>query len=261
MLSFGFGLTASSRTWQLRTLVNPLLVGRLAGVEAVAFVALAIRIAEALGTLRLAAGRMAIAALSRLQDRQNEFCAALEQVLFLQVITLGPLLCAFALLGPFVVRHLIGVSWMPSLAVYPFVAAGVLLNSVYNLQASALFVMERPWIVLRSYLGHVALLGAGTLLLLPRLGIVGYGWAELLACGPYLVIHFGVASTAAISYRKLALWLSSFLAVIFLPMLTPNWNPWLLVPVLAATGARVLRQVSASTKSRVACKTTLRQAA
>jgi PST family polysaccharide transporter len=67
MLSFGIGLTASLRTWQLRTLVNPLLVGRFAGTEAVAFVALAIRIAEALGTFRLAAGRMAIAALSRLQ--------------------------------------------------------------------------------------------------------------------------------------------------------------------------------------------------
>ena len=60
MLTFGIGIT-SQRTWQLRTLINPLLVARFAGAEAVAFVALAIRIAEALGTLRLAAGRMAIA--------------------------------------------------------------------------------------------------------------------------------------------------------------------------------------------------------
>ncbi len=261
MLSFGFGLTASSRTWQLRTLVSPLLVGRFAGVEAVAFVGLAIRIAEALGTFRLAAGRMAIAALSRLQNQHDQFCAALEQALFLQVITLGPLLCAFALLGPFVVRHLIGVRWMPSLVVYPFVAAGVLLNAVYNLQASALFVAGRPWIVMRSYLGHIALLSAGTLLLLPRLGIVGYGWAELLACGPYLLIHVGVARTAVISYRKLAPWLLIFLTVIFLPMSSPGWALCLSVPLLAGTMAWVWRQASASTKSRADCKTALRQAA
>jgi O-antigen/teichoic acid export membrane protein len=65
MLSYGMSLTVSLRTWQLRTLVNPLLVGRFAGAEAVAFVALAIRVAEALGAFRLAAGRIAIAALAR----------------------------------------------------------------------------------------------------------------------------------------------------------------------------------------------------
>src|SRR5262249_35411072 len=92
MLSYGLGLTASLRTWQLRTLVNPLLVGRFAGVESVAYVALAIRIAEALGAVRLAAGRMAIAALARLQSRRDEFRKGLEAGLRLQVITLGPLL-------------------------------------------------------------------------------------------------------------------------------------------------------------------------
>ena len=179
MLSFGIGITASQRAWQLRTLVNPLLVGRFAGAEDVAFVALAIRIAEALGTFRLAAGRMAIAALARLQDRPERFRTALEQAVYLQVMTLGPLLCAFGLLGPFVVKHVIGARWMPSLTVFPFVAAGVLVNSVYNLQASALFVTGQQWTVMRSYVVHVALLGTGTWLLLPRFGIAGYGWAEL----------------------------------------------------------------------------------
>ena len=72
MLSFGAGYSASLRVWQLRTLVNPLLVGRFAGTEAVAFVALAIRIAEGLGFVRIAAGRLAIAALSRLQHDRPE---------------------------------------------------------------------------------------------------------------------------------------------------------------------------------------------
>ncbi len=217
MLSFGIGMTASLRTWQLRTLVNPLLVGRFAGAEGVAFVALALRIAESLGLFRLAAGRMAIAALARLQDRREEFRKMLEHALYLQVITLGPLLCSFALLGPFMLRHVIGVRWMPSLALYPFVAAGVLVNSVYNLQASALFVVGQQWIVMRSYTTHVALLSAGTLFLLPRFGIAGYGWAELLACCAYFLIHSGLAGTIRISYRKLVPWVAICVVFLFLP--------------------------------------------
>lgn len=214
MLAFGVGLTASLRTWQLRTLVNPLLVGRFAGAEGVAFVALALRIAEALGTFRLAAGRMAIAAFARLQNQPEKFRSALEGALYWQVISLGPLLCAFSLLGPFIVRHLIGLRWAPSLTIYPFVAIGVLVNSVYNLQASALFVTGGQWTVMRSYGTHVALLVAGTLLLVPRFGIAGYGWSELLACAAYFVIHTGLAARTVISYRKLVPWVALFLAIL-----------------------------------------------
>src|SRR5438477_4739244 len=154
MLSFGIGFTSSMRVWQLRTLVNPLLVGRFAGADGVAFVALAVRIAEALGTLRLAAGRMAIAALSRLQNRREQFRLAVERASLLQVVTQGPLLYAFSLAGPLIVRHVIGMRWMPILLLYPFVAAGVLVNSVYNLQASALFVIGKQWTVMRYCTRH-----------------------------------------------------------------------------------------------------------
>lgn len=218
MLRYGAGLTASLRTWQMRTLVNPLLVGKFAGAEGVAFVAFAIRTAEALGSVRLAAGRLAIAALARLQSNRERFRTALEQALFLQVVTLGPLLCGFALAGSWGIRHFAGTRWMPSLIVYPFIATGVLVNSVYNLQASALFVVGRQWLVMRSYTAHVVLLGAGTFLLLPRLGIAGYGWAELLACGAYPVLQRGLRNTP-ISYRRLAPWVAAFGALLFVPML------------------------------------------
>ena len=222
MLSYGLVLTASVRTWQLRSLVNPLLVGRFAGAEGVAFVALAVRVAEALGTFRLAAGRMAIAALARMQSRREDFRGVLERALYLQVVTLGPLLCAFALFGPFVLPHMVGARWTPSLAVYPFVAAGVLINSIYNLQASALFVVGKQWIVMQSYATHVGLLATSTLFLLPRLGIAGYGWAELMSCCAYAVIHAGIAKVVPISYRRLAPWVTTLLVGLFLFSLSPT---------------------------------------
>jgi len=216
MLSFGIGLTASLRIWQLRTLVNPLLVGRIAGPEGVAFVALALRMADALGAIRLAAGRMAIAALARLQSRREQFRVALERASYLQVIVLGPLLCGVALLGPWFFPRVLGFRWIPGLMLYPFVAAGVLVNSVYNLQASALFVIGKQWIVMQAYSAHVLLLAATTLLLLPRLGITGYGWAEVIACGSYFAIHTGLRQHVAISYRQIVAWMAVFLPVLFL---------------------------------------------
>jgi O-antigen/teichoic acid export membrane protein len=222
MVSYGLVLTASVRTWQLRSLVNPLLVGRFAGAEGVAFVALAVRIAEALGAFRLAAGRMAIAALARMQGRRQDFRGALERALYLQVVTLGPLLFAFALAGPFILPRMMGARWTPTLALYPFVAAGVLINSIYNLQASALFVVGKQWIVMQSYAAHVGLLAASTLFLLPRLGIIGYGWAELMSCCAYAVIHVGIAKIVPISYRRLAPWVTTLLAGLFLVSLPPK---------------------------------------
>jgi PST family polysaccharide transporter len=132
------------------------------------------------------------------------------------VVTLGPLLLAFALLGPYVVVHIIGKRWMPSMLIYPFAAAGVLVNSVYNLQASALFVVGKQWLVMQSYLAHVVLLAAITFILLPRLGLIGYGWAELVACGSYCVIHSSLARTVPISYRKLRPWVAGFVVGLFL---------------------------------------------
>lgn len=207
MLSFGLGYSASLRIWQMRSLVNPLIVGRFAGAEGVAFVALAIRFAEGLGFVRNAAGRLAIATLSRLQHDRHRFQSALENALKIQVWSLGLMLSAFALIAPVILPRMLGARWMPSLRIYPFIAAGVLVNSLYNLQASALYVAGQQWLVTRAYALHVMLLAAGTLLLLPELGIAGYGWAEIAACGGYVLLHAGGRQFARVSYGHLG-WLA-----------------------------------------------------
>ena len=237
MLSYGLAITCSQRAWQARTLVNPLLVGRFAGAESVAFVALAVRLAESLGAVRLAAGRLAMAGLARLQGKREEFRAALEKALLLQVITLGPLLCGFALAGPWIVPRLMGERWAPSLALFPFVAAGVLVNSVFNLQVSALFVVGKGWAVLRCYATHLLLLAALTILLLPRIGIAAYGWAELLACAAYIIVHHAVTQVAVIAYRKLMSLSCGFVVILFMAQVP---NPGVRVLGLAGMSALLL---------------------
>lgn len=255
MLSFGLGYSASLRVWQLRSLVNPLIVGRLAGVEGVAYVGLAIRIAEGLGFVRAAAGRLTIAALSRLRVDRASLRAAYERALTLQVLCLGPLLCAFALAAPVVVPRVLGIRWMPSLRIYPFVAAAVLVNSVYNLQAAALFVEGRQWIVLKAYATHVGLLAVVTFLMLPRFGLAGYGWAELAGCGAYAILHAGMARILPISYRKLWVLVLVFLLPLFGMVSHGKWTILLWTPLVVVASRYLGTVVGArEKKSQLAMK-------
>jgi PST family polysaccharide transporter len=223
ILGYGAGVSLSLRTWQLRGLVNPVLVGRFAGLEAVAYIAFALRVAEGLGFLRTVASRLGIAALARLQHNPRAFRAALEKALLVQVITLGPLLAAFVFLGPSITRHFFGQPWSAALNVYPFIAAGVLVNSVFNLQASALFVVGREWVVMRAYTSHVLILVLATCVFVPRLGIAGYGWAELLACCGYIFILSSVDELVTVSYRKLLPVTGIFLLPPFLQIANLYW--------------------------------------
>ena len=68
---------------------------------------------------------------------------------------------------------------------------------------------------MRSYTLHVALLGAGTLLLLPRLGISAYGWAELLACGGYFILHSALKKAIGFSYKSVVPCASVCLLLLF----------------------------------------------
>ena len=252
MLSFGFGFSASMRMWQLRSLVNPLLVGRFVGAEGVALVAFALRVAEGIGFIRTAAGRLAIAALTRLQSDRSQLKKTLEKAFEIQVVILGPLLCAFALCGPWLVPRLMGSRWTGLVAVYPLIAIGVLLSSVFNLQASALFVVGKQWSVLRAYACHVTLLGLVTFLLLPRLGILAYGWGEVLACAGYFFIHSALSRVIHISYRAVLPLLCVFVGV--LGIATANLRGttiWVvaIVSLVALGCSRASRGISPSVSS------------
>jgi len=232
MLSFGLGYTLSLRVWQLRGLVNPLLVGRLLGADAVAFVALAVRIAESLGFLRAVAGRLAIVGLSRMRGDRDRFRAAIQRGLELQVLALGPLLCVFAAIAPIAVNRLFGARWALSLQVYPWIAAAIVINSVFNLQASALYVLGEQWTVLRAYCAHMVLFASGAYFLVSRVGLRGYGWADLVACASYWLLHRTLGKHTHISYRRVGAGCIAFGLPLFTHIVTSWWNWILWLPFL-----------------------------
>jgi PST family polysaccharide transporter len=81
---------------------------------------------------------------------------------------------------------------MPVVMVYPFIALSNLTNSLFNMHSSALYVLRRNWEVTAFNVVYMVLFVGAALLLVPRFGLVGYGWAEVATLASYVVVHLYV---------------------------------------------------------------------
>ncbi len=189
MLNYGLGVSSSHWIWYLRALVNPLIVGRFAGGAAVGYVAFAIRIADSLSFVKSATYRISIAALSHVQDNPQKLRNAVSEGMSLQILALGPLLVLASWLGPIFIPIFFGKEWAPAMQVFPYIALCYLANAMFNLHCSTLFVLKRVWEVTAFHAAYVGLFFAAAYVLIPKFGLVGYGWAEGIAIIAYAIIH------------------------------------------------------------------------
>ena len=216
MLGYSLGFSASFWVWQARVLVNPLIVGRYAGAEAVGYVALAIRMVEVLGFVKTITWRISIAALGQIQEDRVRLRKAINEGMGLQLLAVGPLLVGLAWVLPWLLPLLFGPNWLPAIQVYPFIALGSLSNSLFAMHSSVLYVLKRNWEVTVFHLIYMVFFAGAAFILVPRLGLVGYGWAEVLALGNYGVIHIYVMrNIGSPDYRLAGLWCIAFGAALF----------------------------------------------
>jgi PST family polysaccharide transporter len=224
MLGYGLAYSASNWVWQLRTLVNPLIVGHFLGPAGVGYVAMAIRLVEVLSFVKNATWRLAIVALAKVQQDLPRLRRALEEAMGMQLLGLGPLLAGFALAAPWLIPFLFGERWTPVILVYPFIALSYLLNAVFNMHSSVLYVLQRNWSVTIFHVVHITLFAGAAWLLVDEIGILGYGLAEVVALASYPIIHFCVARLFAFNYRRAQRWLLAFVPPLFLPLTGLPWG-------------------------------------
>jgi O-antigen/teichoic acid export membrane protein len=245
MFSYGLSYSAAQWVWESRILVNPLVVGRYIGPEGVAYTNLAIRIVEALTFVKRATKRLSIVAFAKVPEDYARLRRAMEEAMSLQVLAVAPLLAGFAAVGPWLVPALFGQQWKAVLVVYPFIALSYAVNAIFSMPTSVLYVLGRNWSVTLSHIVHIVLFAGGSLILVPRLGLVGYGLAEVVAMASYVVIHVQVFRIFSFSYARALPWLLGFAPAFFVPFLT---YPWYLISWLLALVATLLpkqrRQIS-----------------
>ncbi|MGB3651782.1 MAG: oligosaccharide flippase family protein [Rivularia sp. (in: cyanobacteria)] len=220
MVSYGFSYSASNWAWELRTLVNPVIVGRFAGAEAVAFVALAIRLVEMLSFVRYITWRLAMAALAKFKDNKARLLNSVEEGMHLLALSVGLPMAAFSLVGPIVLGIVFGKDWDPVLSVYPFIAVSYIAYSILNLHTSVLYLLGKNMLVTWFNLVHVVIFGGTALLLVPRMGIIGYGWAEICTLVSYIVLHIYVSKEIGKpNYITAFIWFTLSVAVLLISTL------------------------------------------
>lgn len=217
MLGYGLSLSFAGWLWQLRSLVNPVIVGRFAGAEAVGFVALAIRLVEMLAFAKAVTWRLAMAALAKLENDKTRLRKSVEEGMRLQALAVGLPMAGFAIAAPVVLPLVFGKDWTPALQIFPLIAIGYLANSMFNLHSSVLYLCGKNLEVTWFHAAHIALFAGGAFLLVPYLGMMGYGWAEIAALASYIVIHIYTAKEIGSPNYTVALgWFTISIAVLIL---------------------------------------------
>jgi PST family polysaccharide transporter len=229
MMREGFQFTVASWLWQARSLVNPLIVGHFLGATGVAFVDLTVRFADNLSFIRSTASRISLPILSQLQLEAARLVRTIEEGTRWQMLPLGVGFVGFVWLSPFAVPLVFGSDWSPVLTLLPFVAFGYLTNTLFTLQVSGLFVLRRYLDVAAVHLVHVVLFALTAAVLVPRVGLVGYGYGEIAATAAYVLLHLLFSrAVQRPDYRVAGGWWIAFGAACFAQPI--GW--WMAIPLL-----------------------------
>lgn len=207
MLGYGLSYSGAIWIWQLRLLVNPLIVGRFAGAQGVGCVALAIRLVEVLAFIKQATWRVAMAALAKLDGNMEKLRRSITEGMCLQALMVGLPLTLFAAIAPFVLPRIFGPHWDPAFRLFPFLALSYLLSAIFNLHTSVLALLQRNIKIAYFHTAHIILFAGSAAVLVPRFGYIGYGWAEIVAFAGYYLLHqFISASIGSPDYGPALLW-------------------------------------------------------
>lgn len=240
MLTYGFSYSGANWIWQLRDLVNPLIVGRFAGADAVAYVALTARLVDALSFLKGVGWRLSLAVLGQVQTDHTRMLKAVSDGMRLQVLALGAVLATFGLMAPWAIPRLFGQEWVAVTVIYPFIALSYLTHSGFQMESSALYVVKQIARVGLFNIVHIVLFAGSALVLVPRFGAIGYGWGEMIALLGYGVLHVQMARSIGVpEYGLVGLWWAALVSILFWQTL--GWFS-LVVPLIALAWPGTVRQ-------------------
>ena len=205
-----YGLSYSSSDWllNLKNLRVPLLVSRLLGVEAAGLISIAIRLAEQLAILQMVVRRMSISVMAKLIDDPEKTRNAISQGMAYQALLIGPVCAVFSCISAWIIPIMFSNQWLISAKIFPFIALGTMVGAIFELHASTLYATGKNYEVARRNLWFVGILWLANILLIPTLGLWGYGLAEIIALPSYYWIHLSIAKLFGSPNYQNVFWLT-----------------------------------------------------
>jgi len=186
-----FGLAYSGADWilNLKTMRISILVSGIAGIEAAGIIGIATRFADQMSMLRLVVRRMSISVMSKLLEEPDAARRAVSRGMVYQALLVGPVCAAFSCVAIWVIPLFFGSEWVLSGKVFPLIALGTLVSSLFDLHAAVLHSAGKNGEVAQVNICYVSILWLTCLALLPIAGLWGYGISEILALPSFWLIH------------------------------------------------------------------------
>lgn len=238
-LSFGVAYQGSVWLYSVRDLAAPLLLPRLASMEALGLVTAATQLVQRMGFFRTVVWRLSISGFAKLQNDTAALSRSIREGMLFQVILLGGGLSLFSAVGSWAIPLVFTDKWSGVSAIFPFLAAAALMNGVFTLHSSALFARGKVWAVTKYHIAFVSLLWLSSVLMIPTLGVWGYAAAEIVAMISYAYLAFLThEDVGPIGYGSVLLTLPLVLLPLFAgPWLSPVWavTLWLACAALSIT--------------------------
>jgi O-antigen/teichoic acid export membrane protein len=178
MVRFGVGYVVATTLVQGRTFGFLALVGRVFGQEEVGYMGLVLRASGLIAPFRSAVARVILPALAPIADVPDKLRRGVEAVVETEMILSVPLtIMAVAAFGP-AVTLLLGQTWLPTIALFPWIAAAAILAAAHAAALSALHIRAHfAESVASSVVSYFVL--AAAVFLLTRVGVEGAAAAML----------------------------------------------------------------------------------
>ena len=234
MFRNGTGFSTSSLIDRVGDLANPLIVGHFLGAAAVGVVALAIKICDVCTFVRRVLWRLSIVAFARVQQDSDRLRSAIEDAMGLQLLTVGPLLAGACFTAPWVIPFVFGHQWKASVPFLPLVAVAALGANGFLALNSVLTVRNKIASVVRLNVANFLVLFGVSAVLVPRIGINGYGVGEIAAtAAAALVAHVELRRFLRFSYRSAVPWFVAAAPVMAAPWIGGPSRALVLIPAAA----------------------------
>jgi len=220
-LRHGIAFSMSSWVAAATGLVNPIVVGRYFGATGVGYVALATRLVDTLGFAQRATWRLGLVALSKVQAEGERARRGVEEGMVIQVVAVAVPIAAVAVVGRWLIPFVFGAQWLPAVAVFALLGVARILNAPLTVQMALLFSRGRNQVVVVAGLLSVAIVFIAAYLLVPTLGIDGYGVAAILATAGWLLVYRQARRIQPFDPYRPVPWLVALVPPVLSPLL-----PW-----------------------------------
>ncbi|MGH9088180.1 MAG: oligosaccharide flippase family protein [Acidimicrobiales bacterium] len=221
MFRHGSGFTLSTCTANSMLLVVPLVVGTFAGAAGVGYVNFAVRLVAMLNFTKRGVFRIGMVAVSRARNGGSSGLArGLEEGSLLVLLASAVPFAGFGLLARWLVPLVFGKAWVPAIPLYVVMAVVAVLAVPNLVQRTVLYAAGRNVQAAASHLSEVVVLAVASLVLVPTVGIVGYGYASGLALVSMVVTRRFSTRVCPMSFRRLLLPLFVLVPPLVAPLLS-----------------------------------------